>query len=148
MEFFQISLWFLNKAFDSLNKASLNRVSFICPMAHLFHLAPGKQHRIIKTCVFHGEQSYPIITITPAEQYKNMTVKGQIHCSIWILDCYLNFQPLSKKALFYFSLDSHDMDTRAGTYSLWEIRLISHLFTICPPSHNWKTCYSLLYSLF
>lgn len=95
--------------------------------------------------VFHGEQCYPIITITPAEQYKNMTVKGQIYCNIWILDCYLNFQPLSKKALFYFSLDSHDMDTRAGTYSLWEIRLISHLFTICPPSHNWKTCYSLLY---
>lgn len=46
------------------------KVTFIFPMAHLLHLAPGKQHRIIKTCVFHGEQSYPIITITPAEQYK------------------------------------------------------------------------------
>lgn len=46
------------------------KVSFICPMACLFHLAPGEQHRIIKACVFHGEQSYLIITVTPDEQYK------------------------------------------------------------------------------
>lgn len=54
------------------------KVSFICLC--LFHLTPSKQHRIIKTCVFHGEQSYPLITITPTIQ--NMAVKCQIHCSM------------------------------------------------------------------
>lgn len=45
-------------------------------MACLFHLAPGKQHRIIKTCVFHGEQSYPRTAIAP-EQYEIWQAKAK-----------------------------------------------------------------------